>query len=159
MTIRLLLLVVLAGGVVWLRALLHRARAADERRGADTLPDVPAALRGGGPAWIVFTTPTCVACRTVTDDIARARPDDVVVRVDATTDPELAQRWDVRRAPTTLRADADGRVLARLVGAEAVRRHLVEERSTGFTGAAEPGSGAPGATDDADSEPLRRRGS
>lgn len=125
MTVRFLLLVALGGGVVWLRALLHRARHADEQRGTATLPTVPAALRGGGAAWIVFTTPTCVACRTVTELIAQARPDDLVVTVDATADPDLADRWEVRRAPTTLRCDAEGNVLARLVGADAVRRHLV----------------------------------
>jgi hypothetical protein len=159
MTVRLLLLVALAGGIVWVRAVLQRARTADERRGAGTLPVVPAALRGGGAAWIVFTTPTCVACRTVTADIARERPDDVVVRVDATTDPDLAQRWDVRRAPTTLRTDADGRVLARLVGAEAVRRHLIEGRGTDQGGTKPSATGAPGASADADSEPLGRHGS
>jgi len=157
MTVRLLLLVALAGGVVWVRTILQRARAADERRPADTLPVVPAALRGGGAAWIVFTTPTCVACRTVTDDIARERPDDVVVRVDATTDPDLAQRWDVRRAPTTLRTDADGRVVARLVGAEAVRRHLIEGRRTEEPGTGEREPGGSGTAEGADSEPLGRR--
>lgn len=156
MTVRLLLLVALAGGIVWVRAVLHRARTADEQRAADTLPAVPAALRGGGAAWIVFTTPTCVACRTVIDDIARERPGEVVVRVDATTDPELAQRWDVRRAPTTLRTDADGRVLARLVGAEAVRHHLVEGRNGDRPGANPPAAGASG---DPDSEPLSQPGS
>lgn len=142
MTLRLLLLVVLAGGVVWIRALLQRARLADERRGTATLPEVPAALRGGGAAWIVFTTPTCIACRTVTALIAETRPDDLVVTVDATTDPDLADRWEVRRAPTTLQVDARGHVLARLVGAEAVRRHL--------QGAGDAGTGV-------DSEPLRQR--
>lgn len=143
MTVRLLLLLVLAGGIVWVRAAMHRARTSDERRGADALPTVPSALRGGGAAWIVFTTPTCVACRTVTALIAEARPDDLVVTVDATTDPDLAERWEVRRAPTTLQTDADGRVLARLVGADAVRRHL---------------DGAPTDRADADSEPLRPTG-
>lgn len=140
MTARLLLLITLAGGVVWIRAVLHRARAADERRSTDALPTVPAALRGGGAAWVVFTTPTCVACRTVTDLIGTAHPDDLVVTVDATIDPGLADRWEVRRAPTTLRTDADGRVVARLVGAEAVRRHLADASHT---------------TADADSEPVR----
>lgn len=144
MTLRLLLLVALAGGVVWLRAAMHRARRADEHRNADAMPKVPAALRGNGAAWIVFTTPTCVACRTVTGLIADARPEAIVVTVDATTDPDLAERWEVRRAPTTLQTDADGRVLARLVGADAVRRHL---------------AGLHTSTDEADSEPLQQSGS
>lgn len=144
MTLRLLLLVVLAGGIVWLRAALHRARASDERRGVDALPTVPSALRGGGAAWIVFTTPTCVACRTVTGLITESRPGDLVVTVDASTDPELAERWEVRRAPTTLQTDADGRVMARLVGADAVRRHL---------------AASPTERNEVDSEPLRPTGS
>ena len=131
MTLRLLLLAALAGGVVWVRAVWQRARATDERRGPSALPTVPAALRGGGAAWVVFTTPTCVACRTVTGLIADARPDDLVVTVDATTDPDLAERWDVRRAPTTLQTDVNGRVLARLVGADAVRRHVGACRTLG----------------------------
>jgi len=144
MTVRILLLVLLAGGIVWLRALLHRARAADEQRTADALPRVPAALRGGGAAWIVFTTPTCVACRTVTGAIAQQRAGDLVVTVDATTDPDLADRWEVRRAPTTLQVDEDGRVVARLVGAEALRRHLAATTATS-------------ADADPDSEPLPDR--
>ena len=147
MTIRLLLLVALAGGVVWVRAAMHRARANDQRRRPDALPPVPAALRGGGAAWVVFTTPTCAACRTVTQTIAGTRPDDLVVTVDATTDPDLANRWEVRRAPTTLQVDASGVVLARLVGAEAVRQHLA---------AADDAAGA--TTGDADSEAVRPQG-
>lgn len=138
MTLRLLLLVALGGGVVWLRSLMHRARQADERRSADALPRVPAALRGGGAAWVVFTTPTCASCRTVIDLLARSRPDDRVVTIDATTDPDLAQRWEVRRAPTTLRTSPDGDVIARLVGAEAVRHHLSGEEGTADTGDSEP---------------------
>jgi len=138
MTVRLLLLVALGGGVVWLRAVLARSRTADERRGADDLPTVPSALRGGGAAWVVFTTPTCVACRTVTEFIHQHRPGARVVTIDATVDPDLAARWDVRRAPTTLETDGDGRVLARLVGAEAVRRHLVGPDGSGAGADSEP---------------------
>jgi thiol-disulfide isomerase/thioredoxin len=124
MTLRLLLLFALAGGVAWFRLSWQRARRADVNRPTAGLPDVPSALRGGGAAWIIFTTPTCVACRTVEQLLVDHRPGERVVRVDATTDPDLAARWEVRRAPTTLRVDAGGKVVRRLVGAEAVRHHL-----------------------------------
>lgn len=138
MTTRLFVLLVLAGGLTWLRLAMLRRRRADAGRGAKGLPSVPAALRGGGAAWIIFTTPVCAACGNVEQILQRARPGERVVLVDATTDPELADRWDIRRAPTTLRAEADGTVSARLVGVEAVREHV--------------GAGA----GVADSEPLNR---
>jgi thiol-disulfide isomerase/thioredoxin len=124
MTVRLVILVALAAGIVWARWKWHQRVNADRNRGAKGLPVVPAALRGGSSAWIIFTTPTCVACRSVEQLLAEHRPGERVVRVDATTDPELASTWQVRRAPTTLLADENGRVVARLVGAEAVRHHL-----------------------------------
>jgi hypothetical protein len=43
-----------------------------------------------------------------------------LVEIDATQEPSLANAFDVRRAPTVVLADATGRVMARLVGAEAV---------------------------------------
>lgn len=129
MTSRLLILFLLGGGVLWLRSLWQRRQRADENRQSDGLPQVPAALRGGGPAWVIFTTPTCVACRSVEQILATDRPGERVVRIDATVDPELASRWEVRRAPTTLLADADGNVVARLVGAESVRRYLNDTAS------------------------------
>lgn len=140
MTVRLLLLLALTGSVVWFKVMWQRSRTADERRSTNGLPRVPSALRGGRAAWVIFTTPTCVACRTVERLLADERPGDRVVRIDATTDPDLAARWDVRRAPTTLMVDSDGNVQKRLVGAEAVRHHLAT--------AGGPGTGNP------DSEPL-----
>lgn len=124
MTIRLVVLLVLAGGVVWLRWRIRSRASADGNRSTGGLPVVPAALRGGSSAWVIFTTPTCVACRSVEQMLAEHRPGERVVRIDASTDPELAGRWKVQRAPTTLLTDNDGRVVARLVGAEAVRKHL-----------------------------------
>ncbi len=140
MITRLLVLFLLAGGVFWLRTLWQRSQRNDENLSSVGLPTVPSALRSGGAAWIIFTTPTCVACRSVEQLLAKDRPTDRVVRVDATIDPDLAGRWDVRRAPTTLLADEDGRVVARLVGAEAVRRYLNDT--------------AMPAVPDVDSEPL-----
>jgi thiol-disulfide isomerase/thioredoxin len=124
MTMRFVLLAMLAGGIVWMRWNMRSRAAADRNRPTRDLPTVPSALRGGTSAWVIFTTPTCVACRSVEQMLAEHRPGERVVLVDATTDPELAQRWKVQRAPTTLLADNNGTVVARLVGAEAVRQHL-----------------------------------
>lgn len=132
MTTRLLLLLLLTGGVVWLRIALLRWRNQDRARGPAELPRVPAALRGGGPAWVVFTTPLCVSCAGVEQLLRERRPHERVVLVDATQDPDLAARWEVRRSPTTLLVEPDGTVAARLVGLEAVRDLLEKPiRSSG----------------------------
>ena len=73
---------------------------------------------------MIFTTPMCVSCSAVEAELHTAYPDDVVVKVDATEEPQLAERYRVRRAPTVLHADRSGRVLLRLVGADAVRAHV-----------------------------------
>lgn len=130
MTVRVFILLVLAAGILWLRWRMRTRAAADRNRSTGGLPRVPSALRGGSSAWVIFTTPACVACRSVEQMLAEQRPGERVVRVDATTDPELAQRWKVQRAPTTLLADNNGKVVARLVGAEAVRQHLAKSNPT-----------------------------
>ena len=73
---------------------------------------------------MIFTTPMCVSCGAIEAELHTAYPDDVVVKVDATEEPQLAERYRVRRAPTVLHADRSGRVLLRLVGADAVRAHV-----------------------------------
>lgn len=124
--IRLLLFVALGGSVWWF---VHRARQAaagvraTARRG-QRLPRVPSALRGGGAGWVLFTSAGSEACRVAETVVAERRPADRVVVVDARLDPELASRWNVERVPTVLAVDKSGRVTARLVGVEALRRHL-----------------------------------
>lgn len=84
-------------------------------------PLVPAALREGAErTWVLFTTPFCASCGPVEQRLRALDPGARVVRVDATAEPVLADAFSVRSAPTVLLADADGRVKARLVGAEAV---------------------------------------
>jgi hypothetical protein len=88
-------------------------------------PAVPASLReGASRTWVVFTTPYCASCGPVEASLRASDPTARVVKVDATRDPELAGSFSVRSAPTALLADGDGRVLARLVGAEAVDRYV-----------------------------------
>ena len=119
--------------VLWVRlrggALLVRVDRDDHgpgRRRATTGDEhLPAGVATGGrPAWVVFTTAYCAVCPHVVERLGVDRPDDEVVVVDVGEHPELAARFSVRRAPTVLRADADGAVVARLSGAEAVAAEL-----------------------------------
>lgn len=124
--VRLLLLVALGGSMWWF---VHRARQVAAGVGASArkgrrLPRVPSALRGGGAGWVLFTSAGSEACKVAEDVVAQRRPADRVVVVDARLDPELASRWSVERVPTVLAVDKAGRVTARLVGVEALRRHL-----------------------------------
>jgi len=88
-------------------------------------PDVPASLLDGAlRTWVVFTTPFCASCGPVEARLRAADPKARVVKVDATREPALAEAFSVRSAPTALLADGRGRVMARLVGAEAVDRYV-----------------------------------
>jgi hypothetical protein len=99
----------------------QRRRAADVNRGAHDLDPVPAQYRHGVATWLIFTTPVCASCTAVEAALREAFPHHRVEKIDATEQPELADRYNVRRAPTTLLADAAGTVIERLVGPEAVR--------------------------------------
>jgi thioredoxin family protein len=88
-------------------------------------PRLPDELRGHAPrTWVVFTTPYCASCEPVRQRLAAADPAAAVLTIDATRRSDLAGAFRVRTAPTTLLADADGTVLARLVGADAVADFL-----------------------------------
>lgn len=120
--IRLVVVAVLVVAVVALTLVHRRRSAADAARGSGGLPALPDGLLGGAPAtWVIFTTPFCASCGAVQAQLEQAFPHHRVVKVDATEQIELAERYDVRRAPTTLLADRAGAVLERFVGPEAVR--------------------------------------
>ena len=86
-----------------------------------SLPLVPDSLRAGAArTWVVFTSPYCATCGPVAERLQASDPGARLVKVDATREPHLADAFSVRSAPTVLLADAEGRVQARLVGAEAV---------------------------------------
>ncbi|MDQ6725760.1 MAG: thioredoxin family protein [Actinomycetota bacterium] len=88
-------------------------------------PAVPASLLDGAPrTWVVFTTPYCASCGPVEARLRVSDPTARLVKVDATREPSLADAFSIRSAPTALLADGDGRVMARLVGAEAVDRYV-----------------------------------
>lgn len=96
------------------------------QRAPVSLPRVPGELIAAGVerTWVVFTTPYCASCGPVKEQLAAHDPGARVVTVDATREPQLADAFSVRSAPTVLLADAGGDVQARLVGAPAVRDYL-----------------------------------
>jgi len=70
---------------------------------ADLRPDLPAIL--------YFTTPMCQVCKLQQAPVLeRLRRADVVqvIHVDASAQPEVADRWGVLTAPTTFVLDAQG---------------------------------------------------
>jgi thiol-disulfide isomerase/thioredoxin len=87
-------------------------------------PALPAELRSDRPVWVVFTTEFCAVCPQVVAQIAAARPEDSVVTIDVAEHLDLASAYKIRRAPTVVRAAADGSVLVRLAGADMVRAEL-----------------------------------
>lgn len=104
---------------------IYLGRKAAHQRATPVLPRVPAELLAGAErTWVVFTTPYCASCGPVKDQLAADDPLARVVTVDATREPHLARAFAVRSAPTVLLADAAGEVMARLVGAPAVRNYL-----------------------------------
>ncbi|MDQ4133804.1 MAG: thioredoxin family protein, partial [Actinomycetota bacterium] len=78
--------------------------------------------------WVIFTTPYCASCGPVEDQLRAADPQARLVRVDATRDVDLAGAFRVRTAPTAVLADGDGTVQAKLIGAAAVSRYLMDNR-------------------------------
>ncbi|HUW03366.1 MAG TPA: thioredoxin family protein [Acidimicrobiales bacterium] len=77
---------------------------------------LPVELRGPGPTWVVFTTPTCVTCGPVVDVLRSTESSATVTAIDASSRPDLSDALSVRAAPTVLRANADGVIDLRLAG-------------------------------------------
>lgn len=107
------------------RARADEALGAHDDRGEARWPDLPAGLAAADrPTWVVLTTPYCASCDAVKADLVARDPGSAVRTVDATEQPDVADRYEIRRAPTVLRAEPGGRVVERLVGPEAVRAWL-----------------------------------
>ncbi|MBW3668666.1 MAG: thioredoxin family protein [Actinobacteria bacterium] len=121
MTLRLLIVAALLAAFVAFRIAYDRRRrriASDDR----PVPRLPGHLVDGAEAtWVVFTTPYCASCGPVVDRLQGHGP---VITVDATRDPDLAEAFRIRSAPTVLLADAAGAVHGRFVGAAAVDAYL-----------------------------------
>lgn len=72
-----------------------------------------AGLKAGVATIVYFTTPTCIPCKTQQAPALKRLQQELgeavqIVRVDATEDPDAAQRWGVLSVPTTFVLDADG---------------------------------------------------
>lgn len=70
-------------------------------------------LKNGVPTIVYFTTPTCVPCRTQQQPALVQLQDELgenvqIVKIDATEDPNTADRWGVFSAPTTFILDSNG---------------------------------------------------
>lgn len=99
-----------------------RAASRSTRRGE--YPPVPEEFLDGSDVWLVFTTEYCAVCPSIVEMLGTERPDDRVVTLDVAEHLELASNYRVRRAPTVVRATADGTVVSRSSGADAVRAEL-----------------------------------
>lgn len=109
-------LAVVAG--LWLRRRNGRW-AAQRPDGALTEPDLGAPL-GARATLLQFSSEVCAPCRAarrVLADVAGATPGVAHVEVDAAQRLDLVRRLDVRRTPTVLLLDADGRPVQRSTGA------------------------------------------
>ena len=116
MTSRLLVLAgVAAAGVVALLALrLYRARAATTEW--LDVADVGLEMMSDSAAFVVFTTPACGPCRPLVEMLRQTAGDQEgeieVKTVDASREPDLASRYDIRSVPTTFLITASGHVIA-----------------------------------------------
>jgi len=92
------------------------------------LSDVPL----GTPAIVYFTTPTCAPCRLqqtpTLGKLQQEMGDGLrVIRVDATENPEAAERWGVFSVPTVFVLNRDGqphKVYNGVVDGETLKRDL-----------------------------------
>jgi thioredoxin-like negative regulator of GroEL len=74
-------------------------------------------VRPGVPVIVYFTTPGCLPCRTRQQPALKTLQASTgasvqILTVDATEQPEAADRWGVMSAPTTFVLDENGHALA-----------------------------------------------
>ena len=123
------IVVVLLLFAVALAARLYRQWRSGVQTAQPQHPPVPPSLRAGAErTWVVFTSPYCATCGPVAARLEAHDPGARVIKVDATREPHLADAYSIRAAPTVLLADGDGRVQARLVGADAVEEYVSAAR-------------------------------
>ena len=89
-------------------------------------------LPPGIPTIVYFTTPTCVPCRLQQTPILQRLQQEMgdalrIIRVDATENPDAADRWGVFSVPTTFVLNCDGQpcnVHNGVVDAQTLKREL-----------------------------------
>jgi thiol-disulfide isomerase/thioredoxin len=67
-----------------------------------------AGIKRGIPTIVYFTTPSCQPCRTLQKPALNALQQEAplqIIQIDATEQPEVADRWGVFSAPTTFILD------------------------------------------------------
>ncbi len=126
----LLVLVLIALGVLAYKICTRRqVRMAAAAAPTDPLLDT---WQPGRPAIVYFTTPTCAPCRLQQTPTLKRLQSELgealhVIRVDATENPEAAERWGVFSVPTTFVLDANGqphKVYNGVVDADTLKRDL-----------------------------------
>lgn len=86
-------------------------------RAVSALDPLLAALDLNMPTIVYFTTPQCVVCKTRQQPAlyrlqAQLAGHLRIISVDASEQPEVAQRWGVQTAPTTFVMNAAGQAIA-----------------------------------------------
>ena len=124
---RLLIAVVLIGFGIAIYALNNRRML--DRAPKDLLGEM------GKPVLLYFTTPTCAPCKTVQKPAIAQIKEKLgemlnVIEIDATEQPEMAERWGVLSVPTTFVIDSRGQ--ARYVNHGVVRADKLLKQLNGL---------------------------
>jgi len=108
------LLLLAFGGIAYRLLIARQIRRTSALAASDPLLS---SLKPGVPTILYFTTPMCVPCKTVQTPALNHLQEELgdaiqIVRVDASENPDAAQRWGVFSAPTTFILDGGGATVA-----------------------------------------------
>lgn len=110
---RLLILIVLAA-VAYIAYRLFTRRQLERASTIASGDSLLNGIRQDVATIVYFTTPNCAPCRLQQTPTLNRLQDEMgdslqIIRVDATQDPEAAQRWGVMTVPTTFIIDKSGK--------------------------------------------------